>query len=366
MKHSIISCLYVIIWLAVLGINAAAKDELPKVAADAVAPIDSLFHQPLRRGIDLVYQERFPESLQIFDSLQQIFPDHPAPYFYKAAVYQTWMSTYRFSNFQKELEDNVQLAINAGNELLKEREDDPWLNFYIGAAYGYRAFFRVRKWNWIGAFLDGKKGIGNFNKALEKEPQLYDVYLGLGTYHYWRTARSKFIRIMAFWMPDKRDFGLQQMAFSIHHGRYSPEEASLALVTALFDYQKYDRALAVLDSFMTQSEVIVTPALYLRGRLMAEFGNWSEAKALFTEIRDRLKTQLNASIGYQVECQYWIAEALRAEKDYQGAFTLTNETLLLSEQRNSDLELEGQFDSFDDIKNRLKKLQEELEKELAK
>jgi tetratricopeptide (TPR) repeat protein len=345
-----------------------ANDELPKVPPDARAPVDTYFDCPLKleRGIQLVYEDRFQEATTLFNRLQQAFPNHPAPYFYRAAAYWSWMSSYRFNKFQSQLEEDVQKAIDIGNELLKTRQDDPWLNFYIGATYGYQAFFRGRSWNFIGAYVDGRKGLGNLNEALEKDPTLYDAYLGLGAYNYWRTARSSFIRIIAFWMPDKRDLGLEQMEFAAQHGRYTPDEATMALVTALYDCKKYCRALEVLEEFMAPYQTQLISSLYLHGRLLVEFQCWPEVRQTFTEILGRLENYRFPSIGYQVECKYWMALALQGEDKPEEALQLAEKALEQSKEQNRDVELEGQFDSFDDIKGRLDKLAKTLKKSLKK
>ena len=349
------------LWFGVLSLCSflPAKDELPVVPPGAIAPMDTLFHRPLSRGLDLVYQDRFPAAIALFDSLAQVFPDHPAPNFYLAATYQTWMSSYRFNGFQEELEANVQRAIDKGNELLEVRRDDPWLNFYIGAAYGYRAFFRVRSFNWIGAYLDGKKGIGNFHRALEKEPALYDVYLGLGSYHYWRTARSKFIRVIAFWMSDKRDFGLKQIDFSIRHGRYCPAESFLVLATAQFDYGQYQAALQTLQEFHRDHRPVMS-SRYLEGRLRIEAGEWDRVEQIFRDLLARLEPYPYPSVGYQVECQYWIARALTEKGEAAAALERCRKALALAETRDKDGELESQFESFDDIKSMLEDLEKAL------
>ena len=41
-------------------------------------------------------------------------------------------------------------------------------------------------------------------------PNPYDCYYGLGSYHYWRTAKSKFVRTIAFWMKDKQQVKIQR------------------------------------------------------------------------------------------------------------------------------------------------------------
>lgn len=344
--------------------GALAKDQLPKLPEGTRATKDSIFHAPLARGIQMVYEDRFIESIALFDSLKLQHPEHPAPYFYKAAAYQTWMTSFRFNKYQQELEENVQLAIDAGDALLKENQDDPWLNFYIGAAYGYRAFFKLRSYNFIGAYRDGTKGIKNFKIALEKDPELYDVYLGLGSYHYWRTARSKFIRVIAFWMRDKRELGLKQMQFSIDHGRYCPAEATLVLVTALYDHKKYDKAIESLQHFMQDSDVQVTSSWYMLGRLQIETGKWEEAKNSFTQVLTRLQSNPDAAKGYQTECLYWIAKSEQESGEYKTALQTSEEALQIAGTRNKDLELESQFESFNDIHSNLKKLHKSLLKDM--
>lgn len=348
--------LTVLTFLFFLTTIAVAEDALPVVPTNELAPTDSLFHKPLSQGIRLVYADNYEQALAIFDSLQAVFPDHPAPYFYKAATYQTWMSSFRFNAYQKELEENVKKAIETGERMLQKKPNDAWLNFYIGAAYGYSAFYKMRKWKWIGAYRDGQKGIDNFRTALDKNPRLYDVYLGLGSYHYWRTARSKFIRVIAFWMRDLRDLGLKQIEFAMKHGRYSREESAYVLATAYYDYEKYPQALAVLDSLAQAESPMIATYLNLRGLLMFQAENWSEVEHMYRQLLTRLDSQAHSSIGYEVECKYRIAKALSEQGQIEEAYRLAAEALDQSEQRQADLELESQFSNFDDIKHDLQDL----------
>lgn len=350
----------IITLLTLLFVLPAFAQKIPKVPQGAIAPIDSTFDKPLKQGIAFVYSDNYQKSLALFDSLKQIHPDHPAPYFNIAASYQAWMGSYRINNFQKKLEDNVEMAIDKGNKLLEQQPDDPWLNFYVGAAYGYRAFNRFRNSNWIGAFFDGRKGIGNFEESLKKDETLYDVYLGLGSYYYWRTARSKFIRAVAFWMRDKRKEGLQQIEFSIKHGRYCPPESIFGLVIALYDYEKYDEAYNILQTYMKEEQQNIISGLYLRGILEAKRNDWAQTSEMFTQILERLEAHPYQSIGYQVECKYWLALAAKGQNDLETAKKLTAEAYQLSKTRNKDKELEGPIFEFGKIMDMLDDLKKEL------
>jgi hypothetical protein len=349
------------VFLISFNLRSQTADQIPVVQPGEKAPIDTTFHEVLMRGLNHTSNFRFSAALAMFDSLQKHFPNHPAPHFYKTATYQSWMLTYRFNLYQNELFQNAKLAIEKGTELLK-KDNDPWLNFYVGAAYGFVALHRFRKHNWVGAFLDGRKSINNLKTALEKSPNLYDCYFGLGSYHYWRSAKYKFIKFLIFWMEDKREVGLEQLRFSVEHGRYCPYEAIHGLVIAYYHHGEYAKALELNDIAMNLNEIPSLGTLYMRGRLMAWYEKWPAVLEIFQEILQRLEAQPYSSIGYQVECKYWIAEALKNQNHLKKSHQMVIDALTQSKKRIKKNELESAFENFDDIKKRLLRLNEDLQK----
>jgi hypothetical protein len=117
---------FFIFFCTMLQVNS----QLPMVQPDEKTPIIPIFHDALTRGLIHVHNSRYSEALAIFDSLQQTFPNRPAPYFYKAATYQDWMLTFRFNKFQNDLYENAEIAIDKGNTIL-EKNSDPWINFSL-------------------------------------------------------------------------------------------------------------------------------------------------------------------------------------------------------------------------------------------
>ncbi len=346
-----------------ISIDSSNNYEAYTAQTDEKAPIDSTFHKELTIGLDHVSNSRFREALAIFDSMEKVFPHHPAPNFYKAATYQSWMLTYRINKFQNELYENSELAIEKGNRLL-ENDNDPWLNFYVGAAYGYKALHLFRQHNWISAYFNSRDGISNFENALEKVPNLYDCYYGLGAYNYWRTAKSKFIRFIIFWMTDKRELGLEQMQLSVERGRYCPYEAINGLIIAQYHHGSYNKALELNNIAMKLSDPPSLPTLYLRARLMTRFDKWSEAQDIFQGILRMLEIQTYQSVSFQVECKYWIARAFNYQNQTGEAFELVKQALAQSKNWVKDNELENPFEGFDTIKQLLEELHDKLESEI--
>jgi tetratricopeptide (TPR) repeat protein len=365
MKFSKLLVISIIFVFCITGMPLFSQihETVPQVPPDDISPADSVFDSPLMKILQLSYIDEFEAALVILDSLIIQHPHHPAPYFFKAAIYQNWMSVYRFNKFQAELEENVQRAIEIGNELLDSSED-PWLNFYVGGAYGYRGFNRFRKYNWIGAYLDGVKGIDNFKTALEKDSTLYDVFLGLGSYYYWRTAKSKFLKLVTFWMPDKRELGLNQLEFAMNHGRYAKTEAAYALIVSLFDAKQFEKANKIVEKLIADKKFSNLIDKYYQARIAVELDHWEIIEPLFEEIFKKLENYKYQSIGFQVECRYWIAKGLSERKAYKLAFQETTKALQLSRKRDGDEEMEGVLENYKDILKSLEKLHYDLIKKL--
>jgi tetratricopeptide (TPR) repeat protein len=350
------------IFLSISPAFSDPSESVPDVPPGTVGSKDPIFFDVVSPGIDLALHDRFKESLLLFDEIQQSHPDHPAPHFFKAATYQSWMSTTRLKTHQEEFEKNIQLTIKEGHELLKQG-NDPWILFYVGAAFGYQAFNEFRKHQWIDAYFDAKKGVDNFKEALRLDSKLFDVYLGLGSYYYWRTAKSSFLRLITFWIPDKRELGLRQLEFAFQHGAYARDQAGYNLVAAYFDYGQYEKAMRTLNRIIERKKTASLSDLYYRGRLLIEFKKWPEAEAVFREILERLESKEFASAGYKAECLYWIAALLTKQKQRAQALEFAEMALAQIDKRKANSELEGPFEDFGEIESDLERLHQYLKGE---
>ena len=107
-----------VVWFFYLSVPPASphlRDHVPDPPPGTVGSKDPIFFDAASPAIDLVLNDRFKESLPLFEQLQQTYPDHPAPHFFKAATYQSWMSFSRLNRFQQEFEENIQLTIEKGH-----------------------------------------------------------------------------------------------------------------------------------------------------------------------------------------------------------------------------------------------------------
>ncbi len=344
-----------IVSLLLVAPLAAVDRVLPTPAAGELASVDSTFDSIITRILLLTEGEHYAVALAVCDSLRQALPDHPGPYLSTAGVYVNRMQSYRLNDFQAEVDSNAQRAIDTGVRMLAAGAD-AWLSFYVGSAYGYRGMARLRRHNWVGAFLDGRRSIEYLNTALELDPRLYDAYFVLGAYHYWRTARSSFLRAVAFWMPDRRDLGLQQIRLAAEHGRYIRTGALHGLALALYDTGDIAGALAANTRALAAIDPPTTGSLYIRGRLLVQLENWPQVEQTFRQLLNRLPPR---AVGYQVECKYWIARALNAQGRTEEARQLAISALAQSQLRRAELEVESALEDFATIRQWLATLLEQ-------
>lgn len=179
--------------------------------------LDKKTHTLLEQGLHQFHEDNYNRALNLFNQLIELHPNCPIGYFLVAAVYQTIMRNYRTRIYECEFEKFINWAIEIGNKAIEQDRENALNYFYLGGAYGYRGLHKVRGRNWISAYIDGYKGMHNLKTALEKDPELYDVYYGLGTFHYWLGARSKIIRFLFYYKGDRQQ-GIDELLKAIKMG----------------------------------------------------------------------------------------------------------------------------------------------------
>ncbi len=168
------------------------------------------------------------------------------PCFYLSSVLNSKMTHYENTNEAPKFEALLHYVIQKSEQKLQDPELSDSLKarllFFKGSAYGYLAFFQGQTGRWLKALENGLKAIKNLNRCLEFDSTLYEAYLGLGTYKYWRSTKLKAI----LWLPfvsDLRDEGIADIKRSLHSRALSRYMAMHQLIYILIDYQRYNEAL---------------------------------------------------------------------------------------------------------------------------
>jgi len=313
-------------------------------AADS--SIDSTKHALLLQGLHEVHIEKYGAAIATFKKLVECYPQHPMGYFCTAAVYKTIMQNYRVTTFETQLDSFFNLAIQVGQQTIQQNKNDAYAHFYLGGAYGFRGLHKVRKRDWWGAFSDGLKGISNLKRAIAIDSCLYDAYFGLGSYHYWRSAKSKLLRLFFFRNDQKK--GIDEIWTAIHKEKYTDIEGKYALVAIYYDQGDYEKAL-VVNQELHELFPLNPSCLYMRCRLFEKQGNWVGAQNTIEQLLLHLLNSEYKSIGYEVECHYRIALYNYHLGQFDQALNHVQKAFSLKDQLDKTIELEGPLEDINEI-----------------
>lgn len=124
--------------------------------------------------------------------------------------------------------------------------------FYLGAAIGARAQWRVLRGEMLAAARDGRRIKTSLERALELDAGLHDAYFGIGLYHYYADvapAAAKILRWLLLLPGGDREEGLQEMLRARSGGQLLRSEADYQLHLLYLWYEKQTpRALQLLAS----------------------------------------------------------------------------------------------------------------------
>jgi tetratricopeptide (TPR) repeat protein len=144
----------------------------------------------------------------------------------------------------------VQEAIRAAEQFTKAepRRAEAW--FYLGAAYGARAQFRVHRVERLAAARDGKRIKEALERALALDPGMHDAEFGIGMYRYYAgvaPAMFRFLRWLLLLPGGDREDGLRQLERAGAHGLLVRREAQYQIHVLYLWYEKrWPEALAIV------------------------------------------------------------------------------------------------------------------------
>lgn len=122
--------------------------------------------------------------------------------------------------------------------------------FYVGAAYGARAQFRVYREERLAAARDGKRIKEALERALALDPSMHDAEFGVGMYRYYAgvaPALFRFLRFLLLLPGGDREGGLQQLERAGAEGLLVRDEARFQVhVIYLWYEKKWPQALDII------------------------------------------------------------------------------------------------------------------------
>ncbi len=306
-------------------------------------------HEWAMASIDAIFKEDYEIAEDEAKKIIRKYPEHPAGYFFVAAVIDSWMSRFQTNKRETEFYRYCDQAIEKGEKLLEKEPGNQWARFFIGGADGFKGTYEARYERFITAFRYGWKGVSQLIDMAQKGSQIVDIQFGIGSYDYWRSALMK----MLWWMPgveDRRSVGIQKLRNVMENGTYTRTAAAMALVDIYLNENRFEEALELSTSMIRKHPHAL---VFYWGRAKALVGLKKDEEALkvFRYIESKLKTDQINNYYNAVVCKVSTAKCLIS----QGQPSLALEELVKIEEYKISNDIRKRLDKFLSEASSLKK-----------
>ncbi len=262
--------------------------------------------ESVRRIVDAGFRGRYAEAESLAIDLQNRYPHHPAGYVLHATVLQSEMLDDEHFDYENEFYELIRLTERKCKSRLEDAPYDSWALYCLGLAQASRAVYGFRVGSWWSAVKYGIRSKGSFSACAEADKGFYDAYVGIGSYHYWRTAKTKAINWLPF-VQDDREQGIAELALAMDSSLFSADLARNSLIWIWLDMGRYEEAESLsveMQNKYPEGHRFLWSIAYARIELM----NYRGAEAVLTEIITRISADSNTNNYNIVDCRHRLAD----------------------------------------------------------
>ncbi len=252
-----------------------------------------------------LFDDRFVEADSIIAAYRQLNPVDPTGILFQAGSLVTQMTDREEEispDLFKALIDSC-LDLTEPMLALATPREQAWLHLIRGHAHAYRSIYSSHFGSFAVAIDHGFDAKGEYQEGIKADSTLYDLYFGLGSYHYWKSAKAGFLRWIGIFSNDKAK-GIRELKLAADSSLVSREAATNALIWVYFDNDQFDEARALVDSAMLRypnGKAFLWPL----AKALYEQDEYASALTTFQELRRRLALQPGNYYNL-IECDYYL------------------------------------------------------------
>ena len=275
-----------------LALNAAAGGYLEREKATTLVEIQ-----------ELLFNERFGQADSACADLVARQPDDPAGYLFRAATLFSEMARHEENLYPVRFHRLLDTVDSLASAVLDTASTNTaaWMYLFSGHARVYRSLWEARFGAFTSSLRQGMAARSEYEKGLKRDSTLYDLYFGLGSYHYWKSAKAGILRWLGFFKNEKAK-GLAELYRAADSSIVSREAARNSLIWIWLDLKQYDSAVAISREMFTRYP---GGTVLLWTMAEAYFGNhdYRDALRTFLLLRKRLESQPGNYFNL-IDCDY--------------------------------------------------------------
>jgi hypothetical protein len=245
----------------------------------------------INEGQQMILQGKWVDSKKLFEKYINEQPDDPAGYLFLAAVLNTEMTDREENLYGNRLIDICDSVESRALNWLENcsAADSALCYLYIGHSYAFKSIWESRFGSSISAMHYGLKAKKRYIEGLAVDSTLYDLYLGLGSYHYWKSVKAGFLRWLGLFRNEKEK-GIIEIELAVDSSLFSSDGAVSGLIWIMINEKNYDSAI-YLSQVMYEKYPEGNSFLWPLAESYFKLANFTSAAETYSLLLERLKSE---------------------------------------------------------------------------
>ena len=303
--------------LVILG-GPAAPTADAAVAPDAY--MDSAKVELLHAAQEHLFSDRFELADSLYRDYCDRYHDDPAGRLFRAAGLMAAMSDAE-EELHSALFNGLLDSVESLTTTILDTCDDrtaAWMYLLRGHTRAQRSLWESRFGSFFKAVRTGLSADNEYSDGLERDSTLFDIYAGLGSYHYWKSAKAGMLRWIGLF-KDEKTKGIDELRLAIDSSLVHRQLARSALIWVWLDRREYDSAIVIARD-MADAHPDGKTFLWPMAQAYHFQQQYDSAEAVYTRIRRRLEYQPGNFYNlievdyYRAQCFVWMHDDAAAKQ----------------------------------------------------
>ncbi|HEX2897139.1 MAG TPA: hypothetical protein VHP63_03715 [candidate division Zixibacteria bacterium] len=259
---------------------------------------------------NLLLNDQFTQADSLCESFVASHPRTEIGCLFKAGALLGQMSEKEEAVYSAELKKLVDTVIALCDEKLNHEKgaDAAYTYLWRGHAHVYRSLFESHFGSFTSAIKNGFKARDDYGNGLIQDSTLYDLYFGLGNYHYWKSVKAGFLRTIGL-VSNETSKGINELRLAADSGKYFRDAAKNSELWIWLEQKEYELVLVqgekILDKF-PESRNLRWPL----AQAYFKSGDFKESARIYSYLRDYFD-QNRGNYFNLIECDYFLHECYK-------------------------------------------------------
>ena len=287
---------------------------------------DESVNSLLKSGIDNIINQNYSQAKSQFEKLNSKYSDLPLGKIYLAAAEIAKSYDYGEEYDGEIISKYLNSAKDQSEKLLNKNPEDIWNHYFLGLTEGYISYYEGLNGSWLTSLKEGINSASNFEDCLKRNPDFFEAYSGLGTYKYWKSKKTGFLRWLPF-VHDERDEGISYLEKAIKKSSYNTYLAVNSLIWIYIDKKNFDNAVSISEKALEE----YPKSRFFRWGLARACEDVDRSKAIhiYYEILNSYPNLNSMNYYNEIVLKHLIAQQYEKMGEKKKALTLCNEIMTI-------------------------------------